>query len=374
MAMKPRILMVISHFYPHFGGAEQQALNVAKALMARGVSVTVLTRKTEGLKPYEIIQGIPVHRKINVLPLGKLFGLTYMLTAFLFLVKMRRSYDIIHCHLAQGFHCPAALLCKALFNKHVIIKVGATGPLSDFETLKKVLFGKYFLKLLRHADRLVAVCSQAQQDAQKNGIPASRLLGIPNGVDIDYFKPAHHLRINNLISFVGRLDNMKGVDVLLNAFSLLKKKQKDALLYIVGNGPDREKLEAMARDLSIKERVVFTGEIHAVLEQLQKSAVFVLPSFSEGLSNVVLEAMACGLPVVATNAGGTIDIINHGENGILIDPRDANQLSDALLKILSDQELGPRLGSRARMTVAENFSLNRVVDKYIELYSAVTKT
>lgn len=369
--MKLRILMVISQFYPLLGGAEQQALNLAKGLMRNGIEVSILTRQIKGLSQFEEIQGIPVYRSIRTVPAGKLFGLFYFITVFLFLLKMKDSYDIIHCHLAQGFHSPAALLMKALFKKKVIIKIGATGPLSDFRMLQDVLFGNFFLRQLQHADRIIVVCDQASREAQRAGIPFSSIVQVPNGVDIEHFKPSSDCKKKNIITFAGRLDYMKGIHVLLEAFKMLKQKEGDILLHIIGDGPDKKKLLLMAEKLGIKDFVVFYGEVHDISPLLRESAVFVLPSLSEGLSNVVLEAMACGLPVVATKVGGNGDIIKDGVNGTLVEPEKPQQLSDALEKIIRTHGLAIRMGFEARATVEERFALDMIIERYGTLYSEV---
>jgi glycosyltransferase involved in cell wall biosynthesis len=360
--------MIISQFYPHIGGAEQQALNLAKALTGKGIPVSVLTRRILGLKAHEEIQGIPVYRSIRVLDRGKWFGITYMIMVFWFLFRMRHSYDIIHCHLVHGVHSPVALTFKALFKKKVIIKVAGTGPISDLKMLRELMFGNSFLRQLKQADRVITVCHQATREAQKLGIPISSIAQIPNGVDTRHFRPSPNHEKNNEITFIGRLDYMKGIHILLEAFKILKRRGVNAQLRIIGDGPDREKLEGMAEDLSISGSVTFSGEIKDVVVPLQESAVFVLPSLSEGLSNVLLEAMACGLPIVATRIGGNIDLIKDGVNGILVDPERPDQLSNALRKILRDNDLARCMGIEARKTVEEQFSMDSVVKRYVELY------
>jgi len=371
---RPRILMVISQFYPLRGGAEQQALQLARGLVHKGFQVSVLTRRLPGVPAYEEVSGIPVYRSIRTVPAGKLFGLLYVITVFCFLFKMRDTYDIIHCHLAQGFHSAAALLFRAIFNKKVIIKVGATGPLSDFKMLREVLGGTLLVRLLRYADRIITVCSQATAEALQAGIPESRIAQIPNGVDVQHFTLSPGHATAGLITFVGRLDYMKGVHVLLEAFAMLIKQGLTAFLQIIGDGPDREKLLRMTEILRITESVRFCGVSEDVAGRLQASAVFVLPSLSEGLSNVVLEAMACGLPVVATRVGGTEELIENGISGILVEPGRPEQLCEALQRVLNEEGFAKRLGAQARRRVETCFALPRVVDAYLDLYRELLGT
>ena len=360
--------MIISFFYPHLGGAEQQALRLAAQLTKRGVHVAVLTRKFKGLPSYEVIKDIPVYRHIRILPWGKSFALTYMLSVFWFLLKKRHAYDIIHCHLLQGFHSVVAIVFKALFQKKVVIKVGATGPLSDFVMLKNVFLGDFLLKKITRADKLVTVCSQSTAEALQEGFTASQVEQIPNGVDTNHFKPFSSSGNQKNITFIGRLDHMKGVQVLLDAFKTLKEDGVTAHLTIIGDGPDRDKLQNLARDAGVNDSISFCGAVEDIIPYLQKSALFVLPSLSEGLSNVLLEAMACGLPIVATRVGGNIDLIRDGENGILVETENSNQLSEAMKKILQDKALAKKLGSEARKTVEQRFSLISIADRYLSLY------
>ncbi len=164
---------------------------------------------------------------------------------------------------------------------------------------------------------------------------------------------------------------MKGVHVLLEAFKQLNDAGVAAHLAIIGDGPDREKLTKLARDTGRADSIRFCGETADIRPYLQQATLFVLPSFSEGLSNVLLEAMACGLPVVATRVGGTVDLVQDGVNGILVEPDNAGQLYQAMKKILQDKDLAKALGVQARKTAVEKFSLESVTEQYVSLYQAL---
>jgi len=367
--MKPRVVMIISYFYPILGGSEQQALKLAAGLVNEGISVSVLTRRIKGLPIFEKIMNVPVYRSIRIIEWQKLFGITYLLSVFWFLYRKRHSYDIIHCHIAQGFHSIVAILFKSLFKKKVIIKVAATGPISDFVMMKKVIFGNGFLEKLKNADKIITICTQSEKEALQEGFLPSTVMQIKNGVDVHYFTPLlSDSTKQTRILFIGRLDYMKGVHNLIEAFNGLIKEGMNAYLTIVGDGPDREKLENLASVSGLNDHLSFCGEIKGVVSLLQESTMFVLPSLSEGLSNVVLEAMACGLPVVATNAGGTTDIIKDGINGILVEPDNVGQLCNAMKKIIVNKSMAEQLGNEARKTVEIHFSMEQVVTKYLKLY------
>jgi glycosyltransferase involved in cell wall biosynthesis len=364
----PAIMMVVSLFHPHLGGAEQQALMLAEQLIKRGMRVSVLTRAFSGLPSFEVIRGVPVYRSIKTLSWGKCFGFSYMLSVLWFLLRNRNSYDIIHCHLL-GFHSAVAVLFQRLFNKKTISLVGATGPVSDFLQMKNIFLGNFFLRLIARSDRLILLCEKSREEALTEGFSSEQLVYIPNGVDTAYFKPVPEARTkNNNIIFIGRLDCLKGVDTLLQALRKLKDAGVPAQLDIIGDGPERSGLELLARQLGITSAVIFHGAVHGVAPYLQRSSLFVLPSLSEGMPNVVLEAMACGLPVVATRVGGIVDIITDGENGLLVDAQHPDQLYEAMKRLLTDRQLADRLGGQALRTIERRFSLDTIVNRYISLY------
>ncbi len=368
-----RILMITSLLHPVAGGAERQALALARALQAKGISVCVLTRSLKNLPSNETIDGIETFRSIRTLPLPLLFGLTYFVSALKFILTYRNHYAIVHCHILQNYHSIAAMLAKWLFKKKVVIKVAATGPLSDVCMAKKSLLGGLFLNIVKRADAVIALCAQADNELVVAGFPRDRIVKIPNGVDTSLFKPgAEAARLPANLLFVGRLDYMKGVDILLKSIASLQTGDSKISCDIIGDGPCRKTLQQLACELDIADKVTFAGACANIVPYLHKASCFVLPSRSEGMPNVILEAMACGLPIIATLVGGTPDIIKDEYNGLLIPPDDIPALSFALTRMLADRNLANRLGKQARMDAEEHYSIDKVADAYIALYHGLT--
>lgn len=365
---RPRVLMVISLFSPFRGGAEQQCLLLCRRLRAAGVEVCVLTRAMPGLPREDEVEGVPVLRAIRTLPWGKWFGLTYLLSTLWHLLRLRRTCDIIHCHILQGFHSPAAVVAGRLCGKPVVVKAAATGALSDFGLLRRSTLGGLWLALVRRAERVITICRASTREARAAGFAPGRVVCIPGGVDTDAFTPAASPGQGQTIVFVGRLDRMKGLHVLIDAFARLVRMVPDARLQIVGAGPERAALQEQARTAGLEGRVVFSGQQDDVRPFLHAGAVFALPSFSEGLPGVLLEAMACALPVVAARAGGVEDIVTHGQTGLLVDPGDAAGLADALQQVLADPAAARRLGRAGREHVLEHFSITHTAARYVQLY------
>jgi glycosyltransferase involved in cell wall biosynthesis len=370
--MKPRILMIISLFYPALGGAEQQARLLAEQLIKRGYTVIVLTRRFKHLPGFETIEGIPTYRSIRHLPWKHWFGLTYMFSVFWFLLKHRNSYDIIHCHESDRFHTIVAAMTKKLLKKKAIAVVTSSGAGSDFARLKKRTFGHYFLRKLHYLDKLITLCTISTTEAINEGFNEGMIKVIPNGVDTLQLKPLAKKSSKTTLIYVGRLVKTKGVHILLDAFHQILKNGISASLIIAGDGPEREKLVSLTHRLGISSNTHFHGSVKNVAPLLQKSDVFVLPSSVEGLPNALLEAMSCGLAVVATRVGGNTEIIEDGINGLLIDPEDSQLLSITLMKILKEKETIEKLGRNARKTIEDGFSIDYITTEHEKFYKELS--
>lgn len=206
------------------------------------------------------------------------------------------------------------------------------------------------------AARVVVVTTQAMsRDVQKRlGVAAAKCRVIPNYVDTDRFRPVPARREPNRVVFVGRLASQKNVEPLLESVRSLALSAT-----IVGSGPDRERLMETYGVSGIDwiERVAHID----LPEVINSGSIFVLPSLYEGHPKTLLEAMACGLPVIGTDVPGIREIIRNGDTGLLCEPR-TQAIRSALVRVLEDPALAARLGDRARQYIVENFSLKRVAE------------
>lgn len=369
-----KVVMVISQFYPELGGAEVQAQRLARALRKRGVDVSVLTRRLKGLPHHELIDGIPVYRAIKTIPLPFVWGLFFIVSTFHFLYKRKKDYTVIHCHILQEYQTVIAVLFKFIFRKKVIVKMSSSGLTSDIKLLHKKFYGKLFLSFARKVDAVISVCKQSSKEIVDNGFSRDILVEIPNGVNLHHYcKDASKPRNTwKTVTFIGRLDGYKGIAYLLNGFKALLLDIDKVRLLIVGTGPEETHLENLAEDLEINGHVEFRGKQENIPGILCETDIFVLPSLSEGMSNVLLEAMACGLPIVTTSVGGNSDMVRDRHNGLLVPPRDSDALREALVELLSNDVFARQLGAQARKTVEENYSLECITDSYLQLYTKLT--
>jgi sugar transferase (PEP-CTERM/EpsH1 system associated) len=218
---------------------------------------------------------------------------------------------------------------------------------------------------------------------ERVGIRPERITTICNGVDTDKFRPADRRPSGALpaqlsgdgqviIGTVGRLQPVKDQQTLLAAFADVVRESGDAAasarLLVVGDGPLRDALEQQARSLGIAHLTYFAGDRADVAQLLQCMDVFVLPSLAEGISNTILEAMATGLPVLATRVGGNIELVRDGESGALFDAGDATALKRLLAGYLADPSSRRRHGECSRRQAVESFSLKAMVDGYRGAY------
>jgi glycosyltransferase involved in cell wall biosynthesis len=230
---------------------------------------------------------------------------------------------------------------------------------------------------LRRMDRLTAVSADVQQQVLAS-IPGSRCDIIANGIAFERFeavdgngKLLSELGLSDrdtLIGTIGRLVPEKGYRHLLASARNICAKRPDAKVLFIGDGPQREELENAVRQTGLEDCVRFLGVRRDIPEILALLDVFVLPSITEGLPMVLLEAMAAGKPIVATEVGDIPKVIQADQSGLLVPPANEDALSDALLALIEDTERANRLAARAREEVVLKFSGQKMVDDYISVY------
>jgi sugar transferase (PEP-CTERM/EpsH1 system associated) len=233
------------------------------------------------------------------------------------------------------------------------------------------------------ADRVFTVTNELRDyHARQAWYPSSKILMIPNGVDTHVYASSIEARNRVrervgmgadrfVIGSVGRMVPIKDYGTLLDAAALLVQRGLDVYVLLVGSGPELIRHQEYVRASAVLAgRVCFLGETEKVAEVLNALDVFVLPSFSEGMSNTLLEAMACGLPVVATEAGGNSEVIGPNQScGRMFAPGDAKNLAKILETLATSGDLRRRLGEGARACVVSNYSLERMIANYRRLYA-----
>ena len=381
------VYQLVSGFYPGIAGEERQTQWDSKALIERGWSVRVLTRRHHPyhhghrqlgeLSPHEVVDGISLTRLYSR-GTFKIGSILFVLNGLWHLMR-RGRHGIYH---ARDIGAPGwlAVVAAYLLGGRSIIKL-RTGRYGYEKRLSSRVARWLFLRLLRLANRVVPVNSEVEEMVRDLGIPERGVVRIPNAVDINHFcpapaegKPTTRQRLGlptdkTVVLYVGRLMPVKGLDVLVGAWALLPEDVRvGALLVLVGDGEERESLLRTIQSLGLQGSVLLVAEQEAIRDYYRAADIFVLPSRTEGLSVSLIEAMACGLPVVASNVGGALDVVKEGGNGVLFESENHQELAQKLDFILQMGARRAELGMRARQTVTAYADLDTVAQRLGDLY------
>ena len=368
-------ILILSNVPPgSVGGAEVQALHLARCWSATGHKVTVAGYANQ---PF-FSDNLTVVRLSTLQGSRALRAVSYI-TATLWLLWRRRSeYDLIYCRFLKEQTFVASLAKYVFRLRQPLIACPACASTGgEAEYISGSRLKKIWIKLLGLGVTVInAMSRQIEQEIQRLEIDNVRISRIPNGVVLPGLNPSRHSVNPGLqILFVGRLVEQKGLDILLRAASLLKEKRQDFEIRIIGSGPLRSRLENQVRELELDTRVNFVGAVKPdeVAAQLAGADLFVLPSRYEGFPGVLLEAIAYGLPAIATRVSGSEEIIDDSM-GWLIPIDDAFALASAIEEalVLGHEKLG-EMGDKARDKAVHNYDMNRVASDYLQLFEEVTE-
>jgi len=376
------IAIITSLFHPYYGGAEKQLEKLAEVLLSHGVECYIITRRSNGLKSFAILNNVPIYRVFAARKSsGLLSTLTFIMSSCLFFIfhpNITRRVQILQADSdSPGL---VAVIVRSLFKKKVIIRMRGKRQL---EAIKSSFFMKIVFKIIsRFSDAIVIQYNQVN-DLRLLGVGDSKIYIIPNGVDAEYFKRSdvkireqfrEKLNLKNHVVglYVGRIDPIKGLDLLLEALPSVVKLYPQFKLIIVGSGPYKDNFETLAKILQIDEHVIFVGGTRDVKKYYDIADIFILPSKSEGISNALLEAMSMELAVIATAIGGIPEVIKDLDNGCLTYPS-SSAIAEKLELLIANKNLRDRLGNAARKSIIANFSIEKVVKKYIEYIQTLYK-
>ncbi len=296
---------------------------------------------------------------------GAAYQLIYFIEAVLLADEMRRRrLTHLHNHFGDS-SCTVAMLASEISG--VPYSFTLHGPGIFFEArswqLGEKLDRASFTACISHFAR-----SQAAIFASPETI--DRLHIVHCGVEPERLKPVDHSGSATRLLFVGRVVELKGLGVLLDAISRLAERHPRLGLTVVGDGPDRDRLQRHAHSLGISDRVTFVGSRSQaeVADHLSGSDIFVLPSFAEGVPVVLMEALGAGLPVVASVVGGVVELVAEDINGFLVSPANVEQLADRLEQLIGDAELRQRFGTAGRATVVDQFDSRREAERLGSLF------
>ena len=372
-----KVLFLVDGHVLRMGGAELQAFNLAKSLIARGHEVEVvapyLDRNTEQLTERS---GVRV-RQLGYWRFPKLSSAMFMLRFAFFLLLEGRKYDAIHVHMVHRMASVVGLM-RYFVPCPVVAKVSGAYELQNGEQLK-IRFGSlqyWFYKAIRQIDYFQAISEDTQTRLKAGGIPAEKIIGLPNGVDTDLFQPSRALHTNSrldktIISYCGRLVPVKGLATLIDAAAQLKCLHPDQFeLHLYGDGELRQELEQSVVRQDLRDVVFFHGRFDSTVDALADAHIYVQVSQYEGLSNAVLEAMSSGLPLVLSAVGGNIDVVDVGVNGVLVPPGETRAVVESLSGLIADRSRCQEMGVQSRVIAERRYSMDSVVERLLNLYGS----
>jgi glycosyltransferase involved in cell wall biosynthesis len=298
----------------------------------------------------------------NVTALNQSTGFRPALVLKLARLFRRLRVHVVHTHNTKPFvyACPAARLARV--SKVIHTRHGQRYGASRRDTI-------VFRLLTRLADRVVCVSHDSANLSVKEGVAPDKLRTIWNGIDVACFNYVGPCAEGPAV-MVSRLSPEKDVETLLRAAALAVREWPSFRLEIAGDGPCRPTLEQFARECNLENSVRFLGEIRDVPALLARASLFVLPSLTEGVSLTLLEAMARGLPVVATRVGGNPEVVIEGETGILVPAQDPAALARAMLMMQGNGENARNMGRAGRRRAEEHFDIRHMVSQYENQYRA----
>lgn len=371
-----KILRVTNDLYPEVvGGIPLHTHHLCRALSTRGYYTTVLvcSRSNQG---HDKIDGYNViYHKILFSPLGN----SLCPSIFRTILKIKDEYDLIHAHSHLFLSTIMASLVRRIGSPPLIITnhgiMSASAP-DWFNILYMKTIGKWTLK---SADKIICY-TQKEKDklADMLKIDSKKIAVIPNGVNTDLFHPNPNINRSNTsnaitILWVGRFVRGKGVEYIIHAAKIMVKENPDLKILLVGDGPSKGKIKGLIEKFNLKENVKIKENIPNanMPEVYQKTDIFVLPSLNEGVPKTILEAMACGKPVVISEFPHLQELIKN--SGLSFPKGDVHALADKIMRLIRDPELAKELGINGRKKILKDHSWEHTVHKTIELYEEVLK-
>ena len=348
-----------------FAGGETQVLGLTLGLLRAGHQAELACDPRGRLWERARAEGVECH----ALPIRNALDLAAGIHLRSLLSRMR--YDVVHFHTSRAHsmapfahgRAPALIVTRRM----------------DYRPNR--LFAPYLYN--RAVDGVAAISTRVAEALGEAGVARDHLEIIPSGIDCDRFRAASPSERNDararlgiapnvfLVGTVGMLEERKGQRYLLEAIAILNRARDGTSRIkcaIAGDGAMRDALAQLARDLGIADDILFLGMIGDARQLLDALDIFVFPSLSEGLGVALLEAMACGLPAVASSVGGIVDIVENDRSGLLVAPRDSSAIAEAIGALVDDEARRNRFATAARSRIAESFSMDAMTRKTIKLY------
>lgn len=373
---------IISVFKPSKGGISEHVYHLSSHLIKENIQVHIISRQVENAPLEEKVEGVYVHRykypdfliKYHLTFLSNMFLICSCLTTIRKIDKVEK-FDLIHGHYAysDGF---IAAIYKIIFKKVCVLTVHGNDlvRVSDFNNdFANDLFNIFKSSVekftVRTVDQIIFVSDSLKNTAIEWKTPLHKLNVIPNGVNEKYFSIVR-TQTNHLTLFTVRqhVDNY-GLIFAIESMKYIITRYPDAHLFILGDGPLKKSLMKRTEELNLKDNISFEG--YLVGDKLEKlfssTRIMLVPSKKEGFGIVVLEGMAAGIPVIASNVGGIPEIITDHENGILVPSQNPGMIADSVFELASNEKLYDKISKNGKSR-AQEFSWDKFAKETIDVY------
>jgi sugar transferase (PEP-CTERM/EpsH1 system associated) len=362
-----------------YGGVEKYVVDIVNNINKKKFSPTVFTFKKDGPLKKLINPDVKIHE------IEKKNGNSLLFPLRLGRLLKEDSISIVHSNNWSTFG--EATIAASVARVPTMIHAQHGIEMNDAEAYVK---SKRFIRnRLRQGfsqltDRIVVV-SQATKNFVCNEwkTPECKVQLLYNGIDIDTFSPRSNKEYNSLrtklnieqkqtvIGCTGRLMTVKNFPFLIRAFHKISSSFPDSILLLIGDGPERKNIESLTAKCNLNDRIILAGHRDDIKDLLHVLDIFVLPSISEGVSLALLEAMASGLPIIASNVGGNPEVIENNKSGLLVRSNDHDHLAELLSLLLNDEGRREQLGNAARKRVEGKFDKANMMKNYEQLYLSV---
>lgn len=382
-----RFLMVISAYPPHKNaGMEQGCRRLSEALARRGHSVIVLTQ-TGNAPPSvrEEAENLKICRVIQPIALGPLWGVTYMTQLRRWGARLAAEWDFCLCHKLYLHSAVFQSLCKNL-GKIYCNRLANTGAFSDIEFLRQHKGGALLLRKSLEADGFFCLSKISRGELIREGVAEEKIHPYRNFVDLDKFSPSRERLENREFLYLGRFHEQKNLPLLLESFARLWRSHPEVRLRLVGKGPEDNYIRTLVRQSPASEAIRVDDWTDDPVSAYRNAWAVVTASNAEGLSNVLVEALACGVPVITSDVSGAREaldpdgripeIIDAGTpmestGGYVYTPGDGDALVEAMKQIAISGEHRDELGIKARQQATETFSEDRTVEEFLRGAQAI---
>jgi glycosyltransferase involved in cell wall biosynthesis len=379
------VCMLVTNFDAPTGGVQKNSRLLLSEFNKRGIKTFLCARNYYNLPRSEIKNGTRIRRSPVLGSSMAVNSILYLIDAFFWLVANRGKYDVIHCQQMFGPTMVAAI-ASVFIKKPILTRITLSGETGEANAVRQMSFSGIRLRLLNRVSKWVALTGEMKSELETLDIPPEKIEIIYNATEIppeaafetktrEKYRKKLNLEYEKIAVFTGRLSQEKGLDVLINAWKTVAEKYPNAHLLLLGDGGNFRNVENDLKEqsarLGLEKTIHFLGYVSNPKEYLLASDIFVLPSRAEGMSNALVEAMACGAVIVTTGIPAMLELCEDGENALIVKLDDVSELAQAIIKLFDEPQTAYNLAFSARQKAEKDLSIETMISKYIGAYEEI---